>query len=716
MAATAAPSPTAGPPRGATSFSPGVVALLCLLCVAPVYLCRLGTFGLWDPWETHYGEVARRMVRGNPGFYDITKGRMVTARPPDWMSPRWGYARGEDPEAFWSKPIWIFWAEGLFMRVLGVNEWAMRLPHALVACLAMALMALALARTFSRRAAVLATVALACAPQWILLAREAVTDMPFVGLMTAGLAFFLLAMQADPREDAAPWQRWLFWGAAGLSFVPQLFVLAVYFPPFPGPAPVSIVGTLHAVFWAGVGAVALWTLRHEKRRKALLYLAFYICVAHATLAKGLLGFLLPGAVLFTYVLVTGRWRLLREFEIPRGVLVFVCIAFPWYTGMIAGHGTPYVTRFFIQDHFQRLGTRIHGTYGPFSYFLAQLGYALFPWAGLALPAFAESAGALWRRFSASASPAAPATFAAAANGGPEGNTPPAAAVPDAPPPHEPADTRLYLLLWAAIAFTVFSLSVTKFHHYILPAVPPLAALVGVYLDDLFAGRAARPGLGLLVAAGLCAVVAFDLVGGGAVQLRRLMDLFVYNYTRPFPSATEFPGTDFKDLFFLKGWYATGYLTVGMVAALIIAAAGTLVPARAGKAIRALGLALAGLVAAVTVVWVTQVYIMRLTPHWSNKALIATYYAMRKGPDEHLVAWEMRWRGENFYSENECEEFEKGETSKKFFDRYKTGRHFFIMERGRLSRFKGMLPSEKARASVKIVDQSGDKFYLVMVDL
>jgi len=691
--------PAASPPDAARAaapapcplerLSPATVSLLLLCVVAPLYLWNLGNYGLWDPWETHYGEVARRMVRGNPGFFDISKGRMVTARPPDWMSPRWGYARGEDPEAFWSKPIWIFWAEGSFMRIFGVNEWAMRLPHALMACLAMALLALALARTFSRRGALIGVAALACAPQWVFIARQAVTDMPFAGLMTVGLAFFLLALQADPEERAAPWQRVLFWSVAGLSFLPQLAILAVYFPPFPRGSALSLTGSLHALFWLVVAAVFVWVARAEARRKSLLYFAFYVAVAHATLAKGLLGFMLPGAVILAYVAVSRRWWLLREFEIPRGVLLFMCVAFPWYAGMIAGHGMPYVTRFIIQDHFQRLGSKIHGTYGPFSYFVGQLGYALFPFAGLVAPALAEHAARLWSR---AATPAGER------------------------PAHGPDDTRLYLLLWAVVAFTVFSISTTKFHHYVLPAVPALAALVGLYLDDLVAGRARRPVLGLLVAAALCAVITIDLAGATPVQLRRLMDLFVYNYTRPFPNPTEFPGTDFKDLFFLHGWYATGYLAVAMAGALLVTALAGAMRGRAGHWARTAGVALAGAVAAVTMVWVTQVYIMRLSPHWSNKHLIATYYSMRRGPEEHLVAWEMRWRGENFYSENECEEFEKGEGSKKFFDRYKTGRHFFILEKGRLSRLKSMLPSDKARASVQIVDQTGDKFYLVMVDL
>jgi 4-amino-4-deoxy-L-arabinose transferase-like glycosyltransferase len=37
-----------------------VLAFLCLL-----YIPFAGNYGLWDPWETHYGEVARQMVSRN---------------------------------------------------------------------------------------------------------------------------------------------------------------------------------------------------------------------------------------------------------------------------------------------------------------------------------------------------------------------------------------------------------------------------------------------------------------------------------------------------------------------------------------------------------------------------------------------------------------------------------------------------------------------------
>ena len=43
------------------------------LALAAVLVPNYGSFGLFDPWETHYAEVARNMLESG-----------------DWISPWWG--------------------------------------------------------------------------------------------------------------------------------------------------------------------------------------------------------------------------------------------------------------------------------------------------------------------------------------------------------------------------------------------------------------------------------------------------------------------------------------------------------------------------------------------------------------------------------------------------------------------------------------------------
>src|SRR5207237_9081419 len=92
------------------------VLALCVLS-AFLFVPWLGATGFWDPWEPHYGEVARAM---------ISRG--------DYVHPWWESAY------FFSKPaldLWLMAAAMLAVNTNGPNrwvgvftEWGVRLPHA----------------------------------------------------------------------------------------------------------------------------------------------------------------------------------------------------------------------------------------------------------------------------------------------------------------------------------------------------------------------------------------------------------------------------------------------------------------------------------------------------------------------------------------------------------------------------------------------------------
>ena len=46
---------------------------------------------------------------------------------------------------------------------------------------------------------------------------------------------------------------------------------------------------------------------------------------------------------------------------------------------------------------------------------------------------------------------------------------------------------------------------------------------------------------------------------------------------------------------------------------------------------------------------------QVSPYWSQKGLLSTYYKTRRSADEKILVWQMYWRGENFYTENEIYE-------------------------------------------------------------
>jgi hypothetical protein len=172
--------------------------------------------------------------------------------------------------------------------------------------------------------------------------------------------------------------------------------------------------------------------------KGTYYHLFYLFSALAVLAKGLIGIVLPGAIIFIYFVLTKRWRLLREMRLTTGILLFLLVASPWFI-LVSLRNPEFPHFFFIREHFQRFLTKVHGRYQPFWFFVPVLIGCMLPWSFF-IPAAARD---FWRKRR-------------------ESNH----------------DVRLYLMLWAAVIFLFFSKSDSKLIPYILPVFPPLALLIG----------------------------------------------------------------------------------------------------------------------------------------------------------------------------------------------------------------------------------------------
>ena len=91
--------------------------------------------------------------------------------------------------------------------------------------------------------------------------------------------------------------------------------------------------------------------------------------------------------------------------------------------------------------------------------------------------------------------------------------------------------------------------------------------------------------------------------------------------------------------------------------------------------------------------------LKVTPYWTQKNLIATYYKSASGPEEHLLVWQMYWRGENFYTQNEIYEGPQAERTvflgdknvenlKAWIAKHRGHRAFFLVERSRWSQLAG----------------------------
>ena len=276
---------------------------------------------------------------------------------------------------------------------------------------------------------------------------------------------------------------------------------------------------------------------------------------------------------------------------------------PWHHAMLIRHGLPFWDELYGDNHWRRLVLGRHGDRGTFEYFLRELGYAVLPWIALAPAALAYAVmrpvrdvrrqGIFW--------------FGA---------------------------------IWFVSAYALVSMSVTKFHHYILPALPGLAIVIGCFLDDLLERRDGRAaGAAAVVGIPLLALVMVDLVGAqnGA---QHFIWLFSYDYINTpagpaLAARARLPAGAHR---LRRAVRASRPLALGWRRCSARRAAG--------------GCALA---AVAFTFFLLDGYMRKVTPYWSQKGLIATYYKTRRSPDEKLLVWQMYWRGENFYTENEIYE-------------------------------------------------------------
>jgi hypothetical protein len=118
---------------------------------------------------------------------------------------------------------------------------------------------------------------------------------------------------------------------------------------------------------------------------------------------------------------------------------------------------------------------------------------------------------------------------------------------------------------------------------------------------------------------------------------------------------------------------------------------------------------------------------KIAPFWSQKDTIATYYRERRSPEERLIAYQMYWRGETFYTSNEIYEgptedrtvfdfFEDVDGRlRDWLERHKGQRVFLLFERGRQLHLQSLLPAH-ARATFRVLDERNNKFSLAVAQL
>ena len=809
-----------------------------------LYFPALGVFSLWDPWETHYGEVARE----------------VLARD-DWISLWWA-----QDGWFWSKPILNFWIQALAMASLGTQfqpdqmligttasnahpEWVVRTPNVLMTILALYVVYKGVAKVFGRRAGLLGGLVLATMSDWFFLAHQTMTDMPCISAMTAAMGMLLLGLHTHEDARVQLYELEIFgrrlrlsgwhlaFGAILLCALPQILYLftrnlelvlygsgAKGFrfhldefrsgsagnctlpgneacrmnapasipkglatnPVGFGPTFLRVFGSVEpgvqAFFWIAVLSGLLYLNWGERRARRLFYIGAWFFAAIATMGKGPLGFVLPGVCAFAYIATKKRWSELTKLEAWSGFLIIGVVALPWFVAMYVRHGSPFTDRLIFHDMFNRAFSHVHDTNEgddtSIRFYMWQLGYALFPWTGLVPLGLTY-----WLRRSDSAD-------------------------------RGKGDVSVFLAMWFVFAFGLFTFMGTKFHHYIFPAVPPAALLVGIVLDEalgrgslvargrlpLYAGGLlagmlslayglsrffpgsflgtklgdkptdlAEPStlagaLGILVGLGLMvAAVLLNRAGGNASEgssedaaiaqanekspyrgglailpanndrrtpheelmmgaagfsgamllvlvgrdlatkpfgtdqpgAIRLLQLFTYNYRRAWPDTLDF------------GAILKAFVLLTVVLSILFAA----------RRLRAHVVSLHVALGFVFALWGLDVYMVKTAPHWGQHELMEAYYRTRAGAAEPLVAYQMNWKGENFYTGNHVPAFVS--SGAPFTKWVKEQRDkgvkvmFFVTEPGRLG---GLRSEAGARTYTEITDKAlNNKFVVVRAE-
>jgi 4-amino-4-deoxy-L-arabinose transferase-like glycosyltransferase len=592
-----------------------LVALIALAVLAP----GITRYSLVDPWETHYGEVAR-VMRLRHDLVHL-----------DWPGTN---ASADPDEGFRSKPVLTFWLMAAGMAVTDVASnggysgelvsssrtmAAIRLPMIGCAVIGLVLVWWMLARLVSRRVAWLSVLVIGTTPFFCLIARQGIPDMPLCMTVMGAMALLVMALEDGDRAIEPRARTWVLGAIGGFAFVQAAYAV-LYFvrspwiaiPVFPNPAlflpaliAVLYAGIFPRVWWwislplryvvralltpvmrswprAGIFADRLLALPPLTTMRQVYLLWCYALLGVSVLAKGPPGVTVVFGVAAFYIALLGRWRDLYDgrFELIRGLLVMLVVFLPWHMAMWLKDGLHFVQEYVFTHILDRATADPDKSLGTFEHYTSQLGHGMWLWAALVPPAIA-------------------------------------AALVGARTTTREGRVRFLVALWAISGVAVFCLVTTKFHHYILPAVPALAILVAMLLDDLFAGRARLHPIYAALGVGIVLLVARDLM----FEPDRWIEMFIYRYDRPWPSAEPWSIDP-----------SSGFLALGVVAACAVALLA--VWRRAGViAIGGVGLAIC--------VWALQIYMPLAGDSWGMRQAMRRYYEMRTIYGEHVVYYGAR---------------------------------------------------------------------------
>jgi 4-amino-4-deoxy-L-arabinose transferase-like glycosyltransferase len=290
--------------RPALAVTIAIVWLLLINFIA--FGWNLGNIGLIDETEPLFAEASRQML--------------VTG---DWITP---FFNGETR---FDKPALIYWCQAIAYAIMGVNEWAARIPSALAATGVTALAFYVVQWHFAKKdeleqvanptrrylTAAVASALMALNPEMIVWGRVGVSDMLLTGCIASALLCFFLGYAQNSAPSRFP-NKW--------------------------------------------------------------YLASYVLMAGAILTKGPVGIVLPALIMIAFGLYLGKfWELWREMRLILGLFLVFLISAPWYALVTWRNGWNFINAFFGYHNIERFTDVVNGHSAPwyFYFLVVLLGFA-----------------------------------------------------------------------------------------------------------------------------------------------------------------------------------------------------------------------------------------------------------------------------------------------------------------------------------------------------
>jgi 4-amino-4-deoxy-L-arabinose transferase-like glycosyltransferase len=324
---------------------------------------------------------------------------------------------------FFHKPPLFYWITAFALDVFGANAWAARFSSVVTATLMAALCFWFFKTYVTRRVAAVATIILVSSPFLFGAAQYANLDMTVAGMIAATVIFGASAVLRLENGQSYRWMLLLAYAVAGLGF----------------------------------------------------------------LGKGLIGIVLPGGIIFFWLVGRRRFDSLRRLFWPPAVAAFLVVSLPWMVWMQWRY-SGFFDYYIVYQHFQRFLDSGFNNPHPFWFYVPVLVGLTLPWS---IQLWRLATRTLWS----------------------EGRLTPINGL---------------MLSWLLVVLIFFSIPSSKLVGYVLPALPPLAyfialpfarrlgagAQVGSQVPDegVEPARALRTfALYLAISLGICVVAVVALV-------------------------------------------------------------------------------------------------------------------------------------------------------------------------------------------------------------